>query len=218
MTSDDLIRPRLVLVTTPLTDADAEERMRAALSGGDVASVLIDAAGRDAAEFQRLAETLVPLAQAAGAAAIVVDDSRVAGRSRADGLHLTGGDIEALGDAVSRHQPKLIVGGSGFTSRHGALEAGERMPDYILFGRFAGDTEAEPHKKNLALAEWWAQIVEVPCIVMGGAELSTLEVAAATRAEFVALSRAVFGDGVDPAAAVAQANSTFDAVFERMSQ
>ncbi len=110
----DPIRPRLVLVTSELTDADAEEKMRAALSGGDVASVLIDPAGREAAAFQAVAEALVPMIQAAGAAAIVVDDSRAAGRIRADGLHLSGGDLEALGEAVTRHQPRLIVGASGF--------------------------------------------------------------------------------------------------------
>ncbi|NDW05380.1 thiamine phosphate synthase [Jiella pacifica] len=212
------IRPQLVLVTTPLTDADAESRMRAALSGGDVASVLIDPAGRDDDAFQAFAETLVPLIQAAGAAAIVIDDSRAAGRTKADGLHLSGGDLETLGDAVSRHQPRLIVGASGFETRHEALEAGELMPDYMLFGRFGAEAEAAPHPKSLALAEWWAEIVEVPCILLGGGDLATLEAAAETGAEFIALSEAVFGADADPEAAVRAANQTFDAFFERISQ
>ncbi|MCE7028336.1 thiamine phosphate synthase [Jiella avicenniae] len=214
----DPIRPRLVLVTTPLTDADAETKTRAALAGGDVASVLIDPAGRDAAAFQAFAERLVPLIQAAGAAAIVVDDTRAAGRAKADGLHLSDGDLEALGEAVSRHQPRLIVGASGFETRHEALEAGERMPDYLMFGRFGGDAEAAPHPKSLALAEWWAEIVEIPCILLGGSDLATLDAAAETGAEFVALSRAVFGAEADPEAAVRTANATFDAFFERISQ
>lgn len=214
----DPIRPRLVLVTTPLTDADAEPRMRAALSGGDVASVLIDPAGRDDDAFQTFAETLVPLVQAAGAAAIVIDDSRAAGRAKADGLHLSAGDLEALGEAVSRHQPRLIVGASGFETRHEALEAGERMPDYMLFGRFGADADGAPHPKSLAMAEWWAEIVEVPCILLGGSDLSTLEAAAETGAEFIGLSQAVFGENADPEAAVRAANETFDAFFERISQ
>ncbi|MBO0905884.1 thiamine phosphate synthase [Jiella sonneratiae] len=214
----DPIRPRLVLVTTPLSDDEAAAKLGAAMAGGDVASVLIDPAGRDAAAFQRLAETLVPLVQAAGAAAIVVDDSRAAGRAKADGLHLTGGDVEALGEAVSRHQPKMIVGCSGFETRHDALEAGERMPDYLLFGRFGGDSDAGPHHKSLALAEWWAPIVEIPCILLGGADLSTLETAAATGAEFIGLARAVFAEGNDPAACVAAANRVLDAYFERISE
>ncbi|MBO0662961.1 thiamine phosphate synthase [Jiella flava] len=213
----DPIRPRLVLVTTPLADVDAEARLRDALSGGDVASVLIDPAGRDEQSFQRHAEALVPVIQAAGAAAIVVGDSRVAGRVKADGLHLATGDLEELGAVIERFQPRLIVGGSGFETRHHALEAGEHMPDYLLFGRFGNDDEPGAHRKSLALAKWWAAMVEIPCILLGGGDLATLETAAETAAEFVALSRAVFGDGGDPAKAVAAANATFDAVFERMS-
>ncbi|KQT88107.1 thiamine phosphate synthase [Aurantimonas sp. Leaf443] len=208
---EDYIRPRLVLVTTPLADGDAAERLRAALSGGDVASVLIDRAGREDAAFQDLAETLVPIVQEAGAAAIVVDDSRCAGRVRADGLHLTGGDIEALAESVERYAPKLIVGGSGFETRHDALEAGEKLPDYILFGRLAADVADEPHRKDLAMAQWWATIVEIPCIVLGGRSLESLPLAIETGAEFIALSAAVFEEGADPAERVAAANAAFDA-------
>ena len=214
----DPIRSRLVLVTTQLLDFDAEARMRAALAGGDVASVLIDPAGRDDASFQRLAETLVPMIQAAGAAAIIIDDSRAAGRVKADGLHLSGGDIAALGEAVANYQPKLIVGASGFETRHDALEAGERMPDYILFGRFGADADPAPHRKSLALAKWWAEVVDLPCILLAGGDLETLETAADTGAEFIALSRAVFDEDGDPAAAVASANQTLDTVFERLAE
>ncbi len=61
MTDDQFIRPRLILLTTPLSDADAPAAMRAALAGGDVASVLIDPAGREGDAFQDFAESLMPL-------------------------------------------------------------------------------------------------------------------------------------------------------------
>ncbi|MEF2072976.1 thiamine phosphate synthase [Consotaella aegiceratis] len=209
--SDQAVRPRLVLATTPLPDGPAgEEALRAALSGGDVASVLIDPAGRDAASYQLFAERLLPLAQAAGAAAIVVDDTRCAGRLQADGLHLTSGDVDELADAMKRFAPKLIVGASGFSTRHDALEAGERMPDYLMFGRLGGDTHREPYKKNLELAAWWAELVEIPAIVLGGNALETLDMAIATGVEFIALATAVFADGIDPAEAVAKANAVLD--------
>ncbi|MCQ0989736.1 thiamine phosphate synthase [Jiella marina] len=211
------IRPRLVLVTTPLSDENAEARLRAALGAGDVASVLIDPAGREGPAYQAYAEALVPIIQEAGAAALVVDDTRVLGRSKADGLHLTEGRVEALAEAVERFAPKSIVGGSGFETRHDALEAGEALPDYLFFGRFGGDREPEIHRKSLALAAWWAEIVELPCILMAGQDVERLDEAAETGAEFVALSAAVFGDDVDPAAAVARANAIFDAYFERVA-
>jgi thiamine-phosphate pyrophosphorylase len=57
----DFIRPRLVLLTTLLPDGEpGVAAMRAALGAGDVASVIIDPAGRDADSFQRFAEGLVP--------------------------------------------------------------------------------------------------------------------------------------------------------------
>ena len=202
-------RTRLVLVTTPLPDgADGISRLRAALSGGDVASVIIPAAGREGAAFQDFVEPLVELAQAAGAAALVCDDTRCAGRTKADSIHVTGG-IEELGDAVARFSPKLIVGASGFETRHDALEAGERLPDYLFFGSFdhaAAETDADAAE----MAAWWADIVELPCILMAGSDLASIEAAIETRAEFVALSHAVF-DAADPAAAVAAVNERLEA-------
>ncbi|KQT52144.1 MULTISPECIES: thiamine phosphate synthase [unclassified Aureimonas] len=212
------VRPRLVLATTLLPDGEAGERMlRAALSGGDVSSVIFDPAGRDADAFQSFAEPLVALVQDYGAAAIVTDDSRCAGRVQADGLHLTDGDVEALGEAVERYQPRLIVGASGFTTRHDALEAGEKLPDYLMFGRLGGDAEDAADPADLDMAEWWADIVEVPCILLGGGDLSSLKEAAETGAEFICLSRAVFGAPDGAAEAVTQANRVFDELAESVA-
>ncbi|MBB3952150.1 thiamine phosphate synthase [Aureimonas jatrophae] len=216
MTAEDFIRPRLVLDASVLPDGPAgEDQLRAALEAGDVATVVLSAGERSEAAFQDLCEALVPLIQEAGAAAIVAEDTRCAGRVKADGFHTGAGSLEALGEAVARFSPRLIVGASGFTTRHDALEAGERMPDYILFGKLGADTEAGPHPRNLDLSEWWAEIVEIPCIVQGGASLETLPAAIATRAEFVMLGRAVFGEGADPAQAVAEANRLFDEAQRR---
>jgi thiamine-phosphate pyrophosphorylase len=209
----DFIRPRLVLITTPLPDGEAGiAALRAALGAGDVASVILDPAGRDADSFQRFAEGLVPMIQDFGAAAIVADDTRCAGRVKADGLHVTGGDVEELAETVERFAPRLIVGASGFGTRHDALEAGEKMPDYILYGRFGGDSEDAPDADDLDMAQWWAEIVEIPCIVLAGRDVGSVAEAAQTGAEFIALSAAVFGDLGGAAAAVERANATIDAV------
>jgi thiamine-phosphate pyrophosphorylase len=50
---------------------------------------------------------------------------------------------------------------------------------------------------------------------MGGSELASVETVAATGAEFVALSSAVFADGRDPAAAIAAANALLDETAPR---
>ncbi len=109
-----------------------------------------------------------------------------------------------------RWQGKLIVGAGGATTRDDALELGETQPDYIFFGRFGFDNKPEPHRRNLSLGAWWAGVVQIPCIVLGGSDIASVEAVAATGAEFVALSSAVFGEGVDPRAAIERANDILD--------
>ncbi|HBF29411.1 thiamine phosphate synthase [Rhizobium sp.] len=208
--TDPQDRCRLVLITPEMSDAVALARIVGdALRGGDVASVIIPQYGLDDASFQVQAEALVPVIQEAGAAAIIVDNSRVAGRAKADGLHVNG-NREAVAEIVEKFAPKLIVGAGGAHERHTALEVGEATPDYMFFGKLDGDIKPEAHSKNLALGEWWSSMVSIPCIVMGGSDpASALEVAD-TGAEFVALSKAVFAEPEQAASIVANINALLD--------
>lgn len=203
-------RCRLVLVVPDMEDDDKlGEQLSHALRGGDVASVILPQYESNDTAFQKRAEKLVPLVQDAGAAALIAGDSRVAGRSKADGLHLSG-SIEELADAMEKFSPKLIVGSGSATDRHSALEVGEARPDYIFFGRLDGDIKPEAHPKNVALAEWWASMIEIPCIVMGGTEVSSVVTVAESGAEFVALRTAIFDNPAGAAAAVAEVNAILD--------
>ena len=211
-----LNRCRLVLVAGPghPEGGATPDRVAAALAGGDVASLILVQGAADVDAFQSYVEAIAPGAQAQGVAVIIAGDSRVAGRVGADGIHLDDG-LAAVTEAVERHSGKLIVGAGGAKTRHDALDLGEVQPDYIFFGRFGYDTDPTPHPRNLGLAEWWAEIVELPCIVQGGGDLASVEAAAATGAEFVALSHAIFAGGADPAASVAEANATLDRTAPR---
>jgi thiamine-phosphate pyrophosphorylase len=202
MPSTDSNRPRLVLVASPHT---SPERFRAALSGGDVASVILAAEGVDAETLQSSAKVLAPLAQSRDAAFIVENDTRVAGRVGADGVHVTT-SIPDLRDAIASLRPRKIVGAGNLRSRHEAMEAGELNPDYVFFGRLDGDNNDGIFDKTAELAAWWAPTFVLPTVVMGGRLVASVVDGAATGAEFVALARAVF-DARDPAAAVAEANA-----------
>ncbi len=170
--------------------------------------------GLDEAAFQRLAERIVPLAQAAGAAVMIAGDSRIAVRTGADGLHHLGPRAE-LADVIARLQPKMMVGADAGKTRDEALAIGELGPDYVFFGRFGYDGRPEPHPRNLDLGAWWAEMVEIACIVQGGSDIASVAAVAATGAEFVALSAAVLGEGVDPRAATAAANGLLEAEAPR---
>jgi thiamine-phosphate pyrophosphorylase len=203
------VRQRLVLVLH--VDKPAAELALAldlALRGGDVASVIIVQGKAEETAFLKAADLLVPLAQAKGAAAIISGDSRAAGRAGADGIHLPA-EPRMVRDAVQKANGKTIVGADAGKTRDQALDVGEEQPDYIFFGKLDGDTHGVPHPRNIEMATWWADVVEVPAIVMAGDTLQSVADAAATGAEFIALSRAIF-TAADPLAAVDQANAILE--------
>ena len=203
-------RCRLMLIVPEGADIAARRAMvEDALRGGDVASVVLPQYGLEDGVFQQHAETLVPVIQKAGAAALIEGDTRVAGRAKADGIHVVGG-LDGLAEAMEKYSPKLIVGAGNAKDRHGALEIGDLAPDYIFFGKIGGDIKPEAHPKNLALGEWWASMVEVPCIVMGGTDPASALAVAETGAEFVALCQAVFAEPANAAQVVASVNALLD--------
>jgi len=208
--SDVSNRCRLVLVAPQSAEpADLADILAQALAGGDVASVILPQRELDERRFQEFCNAAIPVVQGAGAAALIAGDSRVAGRVKADGLFIQG-DAEELREAMEAHSPAMIVGGGNANERHDALILGELQPDFIFFGRLDGDTKAEPHPKNMEMGEWWASMVDIPCIVMGGTEASfTLDMAEAG-VEFIAFEKAVFAAEKTPSEMVAAINGDLD--------
>ena len=203
-------RCRIVLIAPPsTTSTQLVTRIGEAMQGGDVASIILPVNGMDEASFQAFAERIVPLAQAANVAVVIENDTRIAGRVGADGIHIEAGKAE-LAQTIEDFQSKIMVGAGGAKTRDDALALGELRPDYLFFGRFGYDNKPEPHPRNLNLGRWWAEMIQIPCIVMAGSDIASVEAVAATGAEFVALSSAVFGDGADPRQAVARANAILD--------
>lgn len=209
-------RCRIVLVAPPGADTAAlPRRIAEAIAGGDVASLILPRYDTDEIAFQKLAERIVPHAQAAGVAVIIAGDSRVAGRVGADGVHVEGKPAE-IAEAVARLRGRMMVGTGGPRSRDEALDLGEGQPDYLYFGRFGHDGRPQPHPRNLELGRWWAEMVAIPCIVEAGSDLASVDAAAATGADFVGLSAAVFSGSLPPGEAVAEANRRLDAAAPRL--
>ena len=199
-------RCRIVLIAPPTASpADVE----AALSGGDVASLILPGEGVDEALFQSFAEKAAAAAHAAGVAVVIAGDTRVACRVHADGIHIEGKKAE-LSKAITTYQKRMMVGASGAKTRDDALELGEERPDYIFFGRFGYDNKPEPHSRNLTLGQWWAEMIKIPCIVLAGSDTASVETVAATGVEFVAVSSSVFGEGINPREAVVRVNALLD--------
>jgi thiamine-phosphate pyrophosphorylase len=211
MPEAEVRRCRLCLVAPADIDPDLlAPRIADALAGGDIASLILDGEGE---RLQRLAAAVVPGAQARGVAVVVRNDTRIAGRTRADGVHVDTG-LADLAATVGAQRPKLIVGAGNLRSRHEAMTAGEADSDYVFFGRLDGDTGDDIFAKALDLAAWWSAVFVIPAIVMGGRSIASVETAAREGIDFVALARAVLDDPRGPGAAVDEANRRLAAIAE----
>jgi thiamine-phosphate pyrophosphorylase len=213
--TQELNRCRIVLIAPRTDDLPKLESLLAhSVEGGDVASLILPAYGDGEAVFQRRAEKIVPMMQARGIAVMVEGDTRTAGRVGADGIHFEGRKA-GLEELIEKFQGRMMIGAGGAKSRDDALELGEARPDYMFFGRFGYDTAPEPHPRNLSLGSWWAEMIELPCIVMAGSDIASVGAVAATGAEFVAVSSAIFAGDADAAERLAAANALLDETAPR---
>src|SRR5580704_4114100 len=111
-------RCRLCLVTPLQSEPAALARLvGSALSGGDVASLIVAVDPADAGVLQRLAEAIVPVATARGVATLIHNDTRIVGRTGADGAHVDSGAADLTGAVGGLRPKKKIVGAGGIRSR-----------------------------------------------------------------------------------------------------
>lgn len=204
-------RTRLVLVV-PATGPEPVDaaRLEAALAGGDVAAVVIDAGDVDAGDnVQPAVAALVDSAQKAGAAALIRGDSRLVGRTHADGVHVDE-SLDEIEAALERFHPNGIVGAGGADTRHDAMLIAESGPDYIFFGDIDAPEAAETNPRDFEFGTWWAEVFEIPVVVLVGLDMADVPDLAAAGIEFVAMRGAVWNNADGPAAAVARANELID--------
>jgi thiamine-phosphate pyrophosphorylase len=203
----DFIKPRLYLITPPVADAQQfAPALTEALGAGDVACVLLRFAPPDENARKKICRALAPLVQEHEAALLVLDDSQLAVRAGADGVHVNQpGEIFAA--ALESLKPERIVGLGGLPDRDAAMSAGDQDVDYLMFGDL--DPGGESADAVLERVAWWAEIFNVPCIGVAH-DLAEVEALAKSGAEFVALGASVFDDPRGPAAAVTQAQESLD--------
>lgn len=201
--------PRLMLITPRLSDASHVARLAALLAEGGVASVLLDFAPAEERAVQCLAKSYAQAAQDADAAALAPAglDSRLVGRAGLDGLHVAG--LAGLDAALAAMRPDRVVGVGGLTTRDDAMTAGEKEPDYLLFGEPAADGFVRPLDWRIERVGWWAELFTLPCAAYVAApdDISAL---AAARPDFMCFGPWLF-DAADGAALLARAKAALAA-------
>jgi thiamine-phosphate pyrophosphorylase len=203
-------RCRLYLITPPKLDPKPfAETLKRAFSGGDVASLQLRLKDVPDDDILRACDILLPVAQKAGAAFILNDRPDLAARMGADGVHVGQEDM-AYAEARAIIGPDRIVGVTCHNSRHLAIEAAEAGADYVAFGAFFPTPTKEPKTRcDIDVLEWWAQMMVVPCVAIGGITVENCEPLIAAGADFLAVASGVWDYPTGPAAAVKAFNTLF---------
>jgi thiamine-phosphate pyrophosphorylase len=198
-------RCRLYLVTPPVLPTGFPELLAAALDAGDVACLQLRLKNAGEDEIRRAVETLMPIAQAREVAFILNDDAKLAASTGCDGAHLGQADGDHAG-ARKLLQGK-ILGITCHASRHLAMEAGELGADYVAFGAFfPTSTKETQHQADPEILDWWAEMMEVPSVSIGG--ITPVNCGPLIRAgtDFLAVVGAVWNHPEGPAAGVRAMN------------
>jgi thiamine-phosphate pyrophosphorylase len=203
-------RCRLYLITPPALDLDPfVGQLEEALSGGDVASLQLRLKNTRDEEIRRAADRLMPIVQKAGAAFILNDRPDLAKLVGCDGVHVGQEDMP-YDEARTLVGPYAIIGVTCHASRHLAMEAADAGADYVAFGAFfPSRTKNATGGADLELVRWWAELMVVPCVAIGGIGIDNARPVVEAGADFIAVSSAVWGDPRGPRLAVKAFNALF---------
>lgn len=170
-----------IYLITPKKLPDGFADLFAEALGTDlVSAVLVRGGDDDADAYTERAGMLAEIAGGREAALLLEDRPDLVRALGADGAHMTGGK-SSFGEAVELLRPQFIVGAGDLSSRHEAMLRGEAGADYLMFG--CPDTA--PDQEAIDLADWWAEMFEVPCVLCD--TVSPVGELGSTGAEFIAL-------------------------------
>ena len=168
------------------------DRLARALDAAPVAAFQFRVKEVDEHQAARLAEPLQAICAAREVAFIVNDSISLAKRLGADGVHLGQSDGE-VEDARKRLGREAQIGVTCHNSRHLAMEAGEAGADYVAFGAFfPTTTKVTEHRAEPDLLTWWQELMEIPCVAIGGITPENCAPLVSAGADFLAVSGAVW--------------------------
>jgi thiamine-phosphate pyrophosphorylase len=210
-------RCRLYLITPPeIPDIGAfAHELDRALDGGDVACLqlrLKSRAGEPAPDSQilTLGRHIIARAQDRGVAVLINDRPDLAVELGADGAHIGQSDMP-YAQARKLVGSGAILGVTCHDSRHLAMEAGEAGADYVAFGAFFPTETKDPSAKaEPELLTWWQQMIELPCVAIGGITTENARPLVEAGADFLAVSAGVWQRSGGPTEAVRAFNRLFD--------
>jgi thiamine-phosphate pyrophosphorylase len=199
-------------LTPPALDAAAfADVLAAALDAGDVAAVQLRLKGADDTAWIAAIEALRPVAQSRDVAFLLNDRVDLVRAHGCDGAHVGQQDM-AVAAARRMLGDTLMLGATCHASRDLALTAGEAGADYVAFGAyFASTTKAEAEPADIALLEWWAELMELPCVAIGGITAGNCAPLVRAGANFLAVCNSVWSDPAGAPEAIRALNAAIAA-------
>ena len=197
---------RLYLVTPVTAGPEFADTLARALDAGDVAAVQLRL--KDAAddEWRRTIDALRPVAQARDVAFLLNDRADLVRETGCDGVHVGQTDTPAR-EARRLIGDGLTLGVTCHDSRDLAMTAGEDGADYVAFGAFYPTaTKDAPTRAEPELLAWWSELMELPCVAIGGITAANCAPLVAAGADFLAVVGAVWAHPAGPAAGVVAMN------------
>jgi thiamine-phosphate pyrophosphorylase len=198
---------RLYLVTPPVIGLVTFPALLAqALDAGDVAAVQLRLKPADDDALRRAIDTLRPIAQARDVAFLLNDRPDLAASNGCDGAHVGQQDLDAA-TARALLGPERMLGVTCHDSRDLAMSAGEAGADYVAFGAFFPTaTKQAKTRASPEILSWWAELMEIPCVAIGGITAENCAPLVQAGADFLAVVGAVWNHEGGPAAGVRAMN------------
>jgi thiamine-phosphate pyrophosphorylase len=192
---------RLYLITPPILPDDFETRLAAALDAGDVAAVQMRLKDAPDLALRKTIDRLRPVVQSRDVAFLLNDLPDLAVKHGCDGAHVGQDDMPAK--AARKILGDLTLGVTCHGSRHLAMQAGEDGADYVAFGAFfPTTTKTPPAMADLEVLRWWAEVMELPCVAIGGITAENCAPLVQAGADFLAVVGAVWNHPDGAAAGV----------------
>ncbi len=203
---------RLYLVTPPaLEPARFTDLLSAALDAGDVACVQLRLKDLEDDALKRAIDALRPVVQSRNVAFLINDRPDLAVAQGCDGAHVGQTDMKA--PAARKLLGDLTMGVTCHNSRDLAMTAGEAGADYVAFGAFFPTTTKETGTRaEFDTLRWWAELMEPPCVAIGGITPANCAPLVKAGADFLAVVGAVWNHPEGPAAGVRAMNAAIATV------
>jgi thiamine-phosphate pyrophosphorylase len=201
---------RLYLITPPILPDNFADQLAAALDAGDVAAVQLRLKDVPDAVLQKTIEKLRPIVQSRRVSFLLNDRPDLAVKHGCDGAHV--GQTDTKAPAARKILRDLTLGVTCHGSRHLAMQAGEDGADYVAFGAFYPTTTKEPPAMaDIETLAWWAKMMEIPCVAIGGITPANCAPLVQAGADFLAVVSTIWNHPESPAAGVREMNAAIKA-------